>query len=205
MRRLTGAAVRQAERDLKRTDPVLGRLVDDHGPCTLHRGRAKPFNILGWSIVNQQLSSQAAQTIAGRVLALAGETDLTPDGILRVGPARLRGAGLSGAKVRYLTALARAVREGTLNFRALAQLDDEAAARRLTALPGIGAWTAQMYLMFALRRADVFSPADVVLQRAVHELYGLRGRPDPARLDSIAARWRPWRTVAAWYLWKHGD
>jgi len=171
----------------------------------MHRARPRPFNILCWSIVNQQLSSRAAHTIAGRILELCDQPELTPEGVLSVSGEALRGAGLSWRKVHYLRALADAAQSGELNFRALAQLDDEAVTGRLVALPGIGAWTAQMFLMFALRRADVFSPADVGLQRATHELYGLDARPTGARFEQFAQRWRPFRTVAAWYLWRHVD
>lgn len=183
----------------------MQKLIRINGTCPIYRARQRPFNILAWSIINQQLSTKAAQTIAGRVLDLCGSRELSADGLLSVTRERLRAAGLSWRKVDYLHALAAAADDGSLNFRQLAQWDDERVIERLMALPGIGAWTAQMYLMFALRRADVFSPADVGLQRATHELYGLDGRPVGDAFEAFAERWRPWRTVASWYLWRHVD
>lgn len=183
----------------------MARLIRANGACSLHRSRPRPFNILGWSIVNQQLSSRAAHTIAARILRLCGDRELTPGGLMSVSREALRATGLSWRKVDYLRSLASATLSGQLNFRRLAQLDDGAVSRQLTALPGIGPWTAQMYLMFALRRGDVFSPGDVGLQRAAHDLYGLEARPQGEDFERFAERWRPWRTIAAWHLWRHVD
>ena len=143
--------------------------------------------------------------IHGRVLDAIGERRLTADGFLRAGPRRLRAAGLSRNKTRFLIGLAEAARDGRLNFRSLARQSDETVIDSLVALPGVGAWTAQMFLMFAMRRADVFSPADIGLQRAAKNIYGLDERPTGDEFVHFAERWRPWRTVACWYLWRHAD
>lgn len=203
--RLTKPVVREAERFLMEADPVMRDLILAHGPCSLGSGRPDYFDTLSWSIVSQQLSTRAANTIGSRVLELTGQTKFSAPHLLRVPHERLRAAGLSNNKARFIHALAQETVEGSLNFRSLAQLPDEAVIDRLVRLKGVGRWTAEMFLMFALRRSDVASPDDVGLQRAVHELYGLRRRPSTRRFFQIARPWSPYRTVACWYLWRTVD
>ena len=195
----------EAERELSRTDDVMRKVIAEHGPCPLGGGRPDYFNTLSWSIVSQQLSTRAAGTIGERVLRLTGQTKMSAPHIFKASHEQLRAAGLSNNKARFLQALAEERLDGRLNFRSLAQLSDEAVIQRLIQLKGIGRWTAEMFLMFALKRSDIASPDDVGLQRAMHELYGLRKRPSPRRFHEIASPWSPYRTVACWYLWRTVD
>lgn len=202
---MTHASVREAEQYLMTADPVMREIIKHHGPCPLARGRSDYFNTLSWSIVSQQLSTKAANTIGGRVLAVTGQPKMSAPHIASASHEQLRAAGLSNNKARFLHALADETLSGRLNFRSLAQRSDEAVIQRLTELKGVGRWTAEMFLMFALRRSDVASPDDVGLQRAMYELYRLRKRPSPQRFHQIARPWSPYRTVACWYLWRTVD
>ncbi|MEM7082191.1 MAG: DNA-3-methyladenine glycosylase 2 family protein [Pseudomonadota bacterium] len=183
----------------------MRRVIRQHGPCTLARGRPDYFDTLAWSIVSQQLSTKAAHTIGTRVLALTDQTRMAAAPIRAASHEALRGAGLSNNKARFLHALCDEVLDGHLNFRSLAQMPDEAVIQRLIQLKGIGRWTAEMFLMFALKRADVASPDDVGLQRALFELYPLRKRPSPRRFHELLRQFSPYRTVACWYLWRTVD
>ncbi len=187
-----------AEDHLRNSCAVMARLVAAHGPCTYHSRSAPPFQTLATSIVSQQLSVKAADTIKGRMLAVL--PDFTPEGILSVAPETLRGCGLSGAKVRYLGELARRVADGQLDLAAMAVAPDGEALAMLTGVPGIGVWTAQMFLIFSLKRPDVLALGDAGLRRAARLLFGAEGD-----LESVARPWQPYRSVASWYLWQHLD
>jgi len=139
------------------------------------------------------------------VLKLIGQPKMSAPHISRASHDELRTAGLSNNKARFLHALAHETLDGSLNFRSLAQLPDEAVIGRLVQLKGIGRWTAEMFLMSALKRSDVASPDDVGLQRGMYKLYNLRKRPSPRRFFEIAKPWSPYRTVACWYLWRAAD
>lgn len=195
-----------SQRHLSRSDALLAPLIRAHGPCTLGVKRRDPFHVLAVSIVSQQLSAKAADTIQARVEALVGARGrLRPDQLLSVSAQSLRGAGLSNAKARWLQALAEAVTSGEFSFARLRRLDDEAAIEALDALPGIGRWTAEMFLMFAMNRRDIFSMGDVGLRRGVNVLYNKGAKlSDEATLE-ITARWAPHRSVASWFLWRIAD
>lgn len=199
---LTERTMRAAHRHLKRHDPALKAAIKGMPPCPMHRRTRDLFHTLASAIVGQQLSVKAAATIERRVIAASGQNRLVAAAIAGTDDATLRAAGLSGAKTKYLNALAQASLDGILNFRSLARQPDDAVIETLVALPGIGEWTAQMFLMFALRRPDVFSPADVGLQRGVQMLDGLDEKPSHAQLLARAEVWRPYRSVACWYLWR---
>lgn len=199
---LTAATMRAAHHHLKRQDPVLGAAMKGTAPCPMHRRTRDLFHTLAAAIIGQQLSVKAAATIQRRTITATGETRLVAAAIAATNDTTLRAAGLSGAKTKYLRALAAASLNGALNFRSLAQQSDSAVIDTLVALPGVGEWTAQMFLMSALRRPDVFSPADVGLQRGIQILDGLDSRPDHAALIARAEIWRPYRSVACWYLWR---
>lgn len=165
------------------------------GPLPLRR-REDGFAALLSAIVSQQLSVAAADAILARMRA-AGLT--APLVIRAATDADLRAAGLSRQKIRYLRALA----EADMDFKALRAVSDAEVVARLTALPGIGVWTAEIYAMFSLGRADVFAPGDLALQEAARLLYALPARPKPAALRAMAAAWSPWRAVAARLLWAY--
>lgn len=198
--------LRAAQTHLSRVDPVMAALIARHGPCGLAARRREPFQVLCASIVSQQLSSRAADTIHQRVIAAFGRRGrVVAAQLAGAEMAALRACGLSNAKASWLQSLGAASLEGRLDFRRLRRLDDEAAIAELDALPGIGRWTAEMFLMFALHRLDLFAMDDVGLRRSVDRLYGRGRKLSAARTAAIAARWAPYRTVACWYLWRELD
>jgi len=192
---LTTASIRHAQTQLRQACPEMATLIAHHGTCPLADGDPDAFETLATSIIGQQLSLHAAEAIGKRVLDLI--CAFTPGQVLAASPEALRTAGLSAAKVRYLVELARWVDEGRLNLVALPQMGDAEVTAALVALPGIGQWTAEMFLIFGLKRPDVLSLGDAGLQRAARMLFG-----DDVRLGEVGERWRPWRSVASWYLWR---
>ena len=204
---MTPAEYRRAERLLARRDPVLRDLIRRFGPCGLARSqREDPFVAMVEAIVWQQLSTRAAATIYGRVLALLPNGGaLTPAALLAVEPDALRGAGLSRAKAAYIRDLAAKVMDGAVHLGRLASLDDERVIAELTQVKGIGRWTAEMFLMFRLHRPDVMPVGDLGIVNAIRRAYRLRKAPTPARMLRIAEAWRPYRSVACWYLWESLD
>jgi DNA-3-methyladenine glycosylase II len=162
------------------------------------------FESLAEAIVYQQLNGKAAVTIFKRFAALAGEP-LTPEGILKLTDAQMRGAGLSKQKTSYLRDLAERTQRGELNFPDLANLSDEAVIERLTQVKGIGVWTAHMFLMFSLRRPNVLPTGDFGVKMAIKRHYKKRKPPDPKQMGKIAKCWEPYRSVACWYLWRSLD
>lgn len=183
---------------LSAADPVLARVIAAVGPCEL-RPTGHSFVTLVDAIVSQQISVRAAEAIMGRLAAALAE--ITPASILAASDETLRGVGLSGQKTRYLRDLAAHAAAGGLD--ALPQLDDEAAIAALTAIKGIGRWTAEIYLLFALGRPDVLPADDLGLRYAAQQFYGLPAAPSAAAVRALGEPWRPYRSVAAWYLW-HG-
>ncbi len=175
--RMTADMVREAERYLGKQDAVMKGVIAEHGPCPLGQGRPDYFDTLAWSIVSQQLSVKAAQTIGKRLLDLIDEPKMHARKIASLKQTQLRAVGLSNNKANFMLSLADEMVSGRLNFRSLAQKSDEQVIERLVQLKGIGVWTAEMFLMFALRRPDVASPADIGLQRAMLQLYNLRKKP----------------------------
>jgi DNA-3-methyladenine glycosylase II len=163
-----------------------------------------PFTALTHAIISQQLSSKAAGTIAGRFDALCGGRP-TPGGIAAVSDAQLRVVGLSGQKVRYVRDLCARVADGSLPLQRLDALADDQVIEALTQVKGIGRWTAEMFLMFRLHRPDVLPVGDLGIVKAVQRAYRLRKTPDAARLEQIGEPWRPYRSVACWYLWASLD
>jgi DNA-3-methyladenine glycosylase II len=194
---------------LRAADPVMARLVD-HNSAVVRRDlkRERPGDAYGTlmrSIVGQQLSTKAAATIYGRVRELFGGHPPTPKQLLKADPDRMRAAGLSRAKVAYLRDLAQHVEDGTLELEHLPELPDEEVAAQLTAIKGLGQWTADMFLMFHLGRPDILPVGDQGIRRAIQVEYGLRKLPDAKRMQKIAAPWRPYRTLASLYLWSSLD
>lgn len=203
---MIAAQIAEAEKFLAAADPVLAPLIARHGPCRLGQKARNPFHILCTSIISQQLSSKAADTIQRRVhVLLKANPHLKPEQFVGVKHAALRGCGLSNAKARWMVEIARRTRTGEFSFRKLVKLDDEAAIEMLDALPGIGRWSAEMYLMFALNRLDIFAMDDVGLRRGVNRLYAKGRKLSDRRTLAIAKAWAPYRSVASWYLWRLGD
>jgi len=193
----------RARRVLLRRDPVLASLIRRHGPCGLAAvQRADHFSALVRSITFQQLSTKAASTIYGRVVALMPNGTPTVDGFGCITEAQLRAAGLSRQKSAYLRDLCQKVSAGELDLNALDAMDDESVIASLTKVKGIGRWSAEMFLMFRLHRPDVLPVDDLGIVNAIQRLYGLRKRPNAARIKKIGEAWRPYRTVACWYLWR---
>jgi DNA-3-methyladenine glycosylase II len=191
----------KARRLLARRDPVLRDLMRAHGPCGLQaRQHTDPFKALIRAIVGQQLSTKAAATIFSRFEALF-DSFPTPAQVIAVSDERLRSVGLSGQKTAYLRDLCRRIEDGSLPLDALDHLDDESVVERLTQVKGIGRWTAEMFLIFRLLRPDVLPVGDLGIVKAVQRAYKLRKAPTPDRLTRIGEAWRPYRSVACWYLW----
>src|SRR5687767_9139265 len=195
----------KARRLLARRDPVIADLMKRHGPCGLANAQHEDaFSALTHAIISQQLSSKAAATIARRFDALFDGL-ATSRGIAARTDAELRAVGLSGQKVRYMRDLCARVDDGSLPLAKLDSLDDEAVIAALTQVKGIGRWTAEMFLMFRLHRPDVLPVGDLAIVKAVQRAYRLRKAPNPARLERIGEPWRPYRSVACWYLWASLD
>jgi DNA-3-methyladenine glycosylase II len=192
---------RKASRHLARCDPVLKTVLDVVGPCTLqvHPGG---FYILVRAIISQMISTAAAITVAGRLETAVGAAGVNPEAVLGLGEERLRSLGLSGAKARALLDLASRVGDGRLPLDRLPELPDDEAIARLVEVRGIGVWTAEMYLIFSLGRADVLPVGDLGLRAGVQAHYALEGLPRPADLRRIAEPWRPYRSIATWYIWR---
>ena len=181
-------------------DPRLAGIESAAGPLPW-RVRTRGFAGLLQAITGQQISNQAASAIWRRVAVLPGA--LTPAGMLALAPEALLGAGFSRPKVRHAHSLARAYLDGRLDDDALDGMDDTTAIACLVAVPGLGPWTAEVYLLFALQRVDVFPAGDIAIAGAAADLLGLKARPSPVALRALAERWRPYRALAARLLWHH--
>ena len=192
---------------LASSDPVMARLIRDIGPMSLaKRRRGRPrgdaYGALLRAVVGQQLSVKAAATIFDRVLALFGGQVPSAQALFDADPDALRSAGRSGRKVEYLQDLARHVLDGELEVERLDRLPDEVVIEEVTAVRGLGVWTAHMFLMFHLERPDVLPVGDLGIRNAVKAAYGLGEPPAPEELERIAEPWRPHRSLACLYLWE---
>lgn len=194
----------QAVRHLHGVDPILGAHIKRAGPFTLklHRNR---FDLLTRSILSQQISTTAARSIRKRLTALAEPEGVTPEFLLTSTDDHLRSAGVSPQKIRYLKDLSAKVIDGTLKLNRLGRLNDEDIISELTQVKGIGRWTAQMFLIFSMGRWDVFPPDDLGIRVAIRDLYQLPETPSPKACAERASPWRPWSTIATWYLWRFAD
>jgi DNA-3-methyladenine glycosylase II len=185
-------------------DPVMAKIIAEVGPYVVEY-REPQFESLVRSIVYQQLNGKVASVIFARLKAAAGGETVTPAGIMKLRPDRMRKLGLSAAKTLYIRELAKHTRRGTVVFEGLVDLDDEGVVAHLTQVKGIGVWTAHMFLMFALRRPDVLPTGDLAIRAAMKKAWGLEELPKPAEMEGIAAGWRPYASVACWYLWRSLD
>jgi DNA-3-methyladenine glycosylase II len=191
-----------AKRALARSDPVLGGIIRSHPRVALAR-RGEPFFTLARSIVGQQISVKAAQSVWERLLAIA--PDMLPEEVLPLDAARLRSCGLSERKTEYLHGLASQFCDGGLRVADWSSMDDEAVIRDLLEVRGIGRWTAEMFLIFSLLRPDVLPLEDLGLQKAIQLNYFEGRKVSESRMRKIARPWSPWRSVATWYLWRSLD
>jgi DNA-3-methyladenine glycosylase II len=201
--------VNDAVEHLRAADDTLRRIIDERGELdTEARTRGRPADAYGAllrSIVGQQLSTKAARSIYGRLLELFGGSTPSPQELLDADPEAVRAVGLSNAKVRYVRSLAEHVLSGELELDRLSDLSDEEVMREVTAVKGLGQWTAHMFLMFHLGRPDVLPVGDLGVRRAVERAYGLEGLPSAEELERLGERWAPYRSLAALYLWESLD
>jgi DNA-3-methyladenine glycosylase II len=210
--------MKRAIEHLKQVDPVLREIIERVGPPDIPR-RDATFAAVARSIAFQQLNGKAATTIFGRLLTEcencnggskgttpAGEwAAVTPEAILSLTDQQMRAIGFSRGKASYLRDLSEKTRSGLLNFAQLPDMSDEDVIEHLTQVKGIGVWSAQMFLMFALRRPDVMPTADFGINNAIRQAYRKRKMPKPKQVLKIAEPWRPYRTAACWYLWRSLD
>ena len=181
-------------------DPNLVKIIERVGDYQI-RKRKNHFAVLVESIISQQLASAAAEAIFGRFKKLYPKFP-TASQILDTKDAKLRSAGLSGMKITYLKDLAQKIQDGKLKMRSLSKMTDDEIIERLTQVKGIGRWTAEMFLIFSLGRLDVLPVGDLGLRKGVQMVFSLSELPKPKEVEKIGVRWRPYRSVATWYLWK---
>jgi DNA-3-methyladenine glycosylase II len=197
--------MRKAISHLKNADPVMASIIGAVGPYKIVY-REPDFTTLARSIVYQQVSGAAAATMLTRLTAAAGRGGmLKPKKIIELGTEGLRPCGISRQKASYLINLSEHTLSGAIAFDRLAKLEDGEIISQLTQVKGIGVWTVQMFLMFALRRHDVLPTGDLGVRNAIRKAYALEAAPSPKEMERIAAPWRPYATPASWYLWRSLD
>ncbi|MBU8933401.1 MAG: DNA-3-methyladenine glycosylase 2 family protein [candidate division Zixibacteria bacterium] len=190
--------VRKARRHFKKADPKMARIMAQiELPFSVIR--CSQFEELVRIIIAQQLSGKAAQTIAGRVRGLCPSGKITLPELQKVTDTKLRSVGLSGAKTTAVRDLIAHIEDGRLSTRRFGRMDDEAIIEAITQVKGLGPWSAQMYLMFVLMRPDIFSPGDLGIRSAIRRIYDVDH--ETTDIDIFGERWKPFRTVACWYLW----
>lgn len=194
----------RARRVLMRRDPRLRAVITRVGRCALADGRAHdPFAALVRVILSQQLSGKAADTISGRVEALAHASGgITPAVVRGLDARALRAAGVSQQKIAYIYDLAEHVGGGRLDLHALDGQPDEDVIARITAVKGLGRWSAEMFLMFRLNRPDIFPVGDLGIVKGMARLFGMKRRPAVSTMVRLAEPWRPYRSIASWYVWR---
>ncbi|MEM7411761.1 MAG: DNA-3-methyladenine glycosylase 2 family protein [Myxococcota bacterium] len=201
---LDDAGRARARRALMRRDPKLGAVMREVGACAMEV-RGDPYRALVRSVIFQQLAGAAARAIDGRVRKPYRGRYPAPARLLEAPDRQLREAGLSRQKIAAVRAVASAFADGTLSNRRLRRMDDDDVVAAVTQVRGIGEWTAHMLLMFSLGRPDVLPVGDYGVRKGAMELYGLSELPKPKELTALAEPWRPYRSVASWYLWRVAD
>ena len=186
------------------SDEKLADIISDIGYCDI-RPEVKGFSALARSIMSQQLSKFAAQSIYQRLVSLCGDKDITPESLYNKTEVELRSVGLSRSKVEYLKGLAGLALSGQIDFRDLESMGDESVIQKLTQIKGVGQWTAEMYLMFSMNRLDVFPIDDVAIRNAMTMVYDIPKDDFDAQAQIIAEKWKPYRTIACWYLYRYLD
>jgi DNA-3-methyladenine glycosylase II len=196
---------RKARMHLSKADPILARIIAEVGALGIQPRRER-FQALARAIIFQQLAGAAANAIYGRFVGLFPGVEFpSPEQVLAKSDAELRSVGLSEKKALYIKDLAAHIRDGKLDFHRFHRMTDDEIVEHLTQVKGIGKWTAEIFLMFNLGRPDVMPADDLGVQNAVWRHYKMRQRPNRKRLLKHAERWRPYRTAAAWYLWRSLD
>jgi len=191
---------------LLRRDPIMAALIRAHGPCGLADAlRVDHLSALVRAVIFQQLSTKAASTIHGRFVGLLPDGSITAAALAGVTDEQFRSVGVSRQKALYLRDLAAKLNSREVTLEGLEDLDDESVIAALTTVKGIGRWTAEMFLMFRLHRPDVLPVGDLGIVTAVQKAYRLRKRPTPDRLRKLGDAWKPYRSVACWYLWRSLD
>uniref|UniRef100_A0A5B6ZMN4 Putative DNA-3-methyladenine glycosylase 2 n=1 Tax=Davidia involucrata TaxID=16924 RepID=A0A5B6ZMN4_DAVIN len=191
-----------ALRHLRNADPLLAPLIDLHQPPTFDSFHP-PFLALTKSILYQQLAYKAGTSIYTRFVGLCGgEAGVLPDTVLALTPHQLRQIGVSGRKASYLHDLARKYQNGILSDSAIVEMDDKSLFTMLTMVNGIGSWSVHMFMIFSLHRPDVLPVNDLGVRKGVQLLYGLEELPRPSQMDQLCEKWRPYRSVASWYMWR---
>ena len=196
--------IRSAQRHLKSSDPVLREVIRAVGPFTL-KTQPDLFRLLTRSIISQQISVGAARSIMTKLETFVAPQKISAEALRAIDPETLRTLGVSPQKARYLGDLSEQVAARAVRLDRLARLADEEVIEHLTQIKGIGRWTAQMALIFGLGRLDVLPVADLGIQTAIRTQYRLRGLPKPRKIESIAKVWRPYASIASWYLWQSLD
>lgn len=197
-------AAAKARRSLMRRDAVLKEVIRRVGHCTL-QPKGNAFDILVRAIISQLISTKAAATIRGRVEVAVGIAGLTPEGIAAVTEETLRSCGLSRNKALALHDLAQRAQSGALPITALPDMSDDEVIAKLVEVRGIGRWTAEMYLIFALGRLDVLPVDDFGVRAGVKHSFGMAELPDRVALRALGENWRPYRSIASWYFWRCRD
>jgi DNA-3-methyladenine glycosylase II len=202
---LRADAIQRAVAHLRAADPVLDRLIERVGPCLFRRSRSNsPFQALLYAVAHQQLHGAAAKAILGRFVALYPGSDFPSPEDVRATPDRqLRAVGFSRGKIRCIRDLTAKTLEGVVPVRRVIQrLDDETVIKRLTAVHGVGRWTVEMLLMSTLGRPDVLPVDDYGIRAGFRIAFGMKSMPRPVTVRRRGERWRPYRTIASWYLWR---
>ena len=202
--KIDAALSARARRALCRRDPKLGSVIRRVGTCTLEP-LGDPYRELLRSVIHQQLAGPAARAISGRVKAHFGGRYPAPARLLATPDPALRAAGLSGSKLNTLKGIAAAFDRGELSNRRLYGMEADAVVEAVTRIKGIGPWTAHMLLIFSLGHPDILPVGDYGVRKSAMDLYGLKDLPKPRELEAVAESWRPYRSIGAWYLWRHLD
>jgi DNA-3-methyladenine glycosylase II len=199
---LSPEVIAEAEKHLSKRDKKLAQLIRDVGPCTIDLSNSSKFEMLISTIISQQLSNAASTTIFNRLIECAGGRTNLAKRLDNLSFDEVRACGVSTTKANAILRIAKLVSTKQLDLESLSETHDEDVYRTLTSITGVGPWTVQMFLMFALRRTDIFSPGDAGLRRGMMKLYGMQDKPTETDMLVIAEKWSPYRTVASWYLWR---
>ncbi|KAF8090373.1 hypothetical protein N665_0478s0032 [Sinapis alba] len=193
-----------ALRHLRISDELLGAVISAHNTPPAFDSIRTPFLSLARSILYQQLATKAAKCIYDRFISLfrGGESGVLPDSVISISALDLRKIGVSGRKASYLHDLAGKYKSGELSDELILEMSDEELIDRLTSVKGIGVWTVHMFMIFSLHRPDVLPVGDLGVRKGVKDLYGLKNLPGPLQMEQLCEKWRPYRSIGSWYMWR---